>query len=214
MKISISTTVALLTLAVSAFGASGLTGTAITNVTANDGSKALPANNLSVVVVDTARDGFAFSGGGLVEGLSLSVGSLVGTDDLIVANNSTSSFLGTSVVSGAAANIDNGSNGIDAGDPFAIFFFDGITATEDITIVGAFYGVATYVDVDIEDGLDGSWVVPANTQTFGFRSSLSEGNYQQLTGISADFTIIPEPSICALILGVLALTGAMIRRSS
>ncbi len=70
-------------------------------------------------------------------------------------------------------------NGIDAGDKFAVIFFDNL-ASGSTTITGdTHYAVVT----------DPSWVVPGDGDNIQFQSMPSTGDFQQLAGIQASFQV-------------------------
>lgn len=195
----------LLTLAsvvvASAANAYLISGTAILNPDANDGSTTLPGGNLSFLVIDTAADGFD-TGLTLSLGQDLSELAFIGDDDLIIGRSATffaSEFFAT--VPGNA-NFNLGTNGISDGDQFGIVFFDNLSSTESITSAGNNYGFYT----------DSDWILGANNAaSFDFGAADAD-TYQQLTGLSANQTVIPEPSTYALVFAGLALMGAVARR--
>lgn len=171
-----------------------ISGTAIQNPQANAGGT-VSGDQLTLFVVDTSGNGFS----SIAIGQSLVAGTFIGGgDDLIVARGFTynlSGFGGADVV----ANANLGDNGADAGEAFAVVFFDGLS--KDATVASSsFYGVGT----------NAAWVLPDNngaTAEFG-------ANLTQLSNISASLQVqaVPEPSVAAALSGIFALFYVMLRR--
>lgn len=154
----------------------GLAGTAIIDPLASDGSP-LPAGRLVLVVVDRSRDGFAAAtAAALTQGDAL-MDFMGDPDDVVVASLSSSMVFGRSAILGGAT--VRLTDGIDAGDPFAIIFFDQLAAGSLLLDVPTSYAVAS----------DPSWVVPSDGQFVQYLNSGGEGAVAQLSEVQTDLHV-------------------------
>lgn len=180
------------------------TGTAILN---SSSGTIWDSESLAVYVIDTNNDGFAANSNGVLNvGDSVTAGSAFGSsDDLVLftvgtqGNNST-----IAVVGGDSFSIPGGAS---TNDNWGIFVFDNeVSSATQLTNAGT-YGFFT------SQGGSGDWQLPADGEVWGFNSSPSGANFQQLSGVTGGaFSVVPEPSACALISGVLGLGWVMLRR--
>lgn len=195
----------LLSVASSAFASIQFSGTAILN---SGAGTIWDSGTLAVYVVDTNNDGFAASSTGVLSvGDSVTAGSAFGSaDDLVLftvgtqGNNST-----IAVVGGGTFNVPSGAV---TNDNFAIFVFDDETsAATQLTTAGT-YGFFTSQGIG-----SGDWDLPADGETWGFQSSPSGSNFQQLSGVTGgSLSVVPEPSSFALLAGVFGLAWIGVRR--
>lgn len=179
------------------------TGTAITSPVDFDDAQ-LGENNLALVVIDTLQNGFADDiNMGLTVGDSIALDTfLPGSDDLIVARNS-SGIIWQSFIPGSA-NFVLG-NGISPGDPFAIFFFNNLADTSTAVLAGTHYGVAT----------DATWKVPSDGSSIGFLASPGLAQFQQLSGSKTIYSVaIPEPTSLPALLAFWLGCASLRRRRS
>jgi len=166
------------------------TGQALTNIVN------AVAGSSSYMVVDTDGDGVDFTG---QAGLTFTQGSFVtGTDDFVIAlNSTTSSIFGTNSPGGAIFTLDD--NGVTNGDSFYIVTFGELTTASVTTAGGVNYNIAT----------DSTWLIPAaNGDNLAFPD-----NFNAINGFDATAQqVVPEPSTYAMFAGMLALGYVMIRR--
>lgn len=171
-----------------------ISGTAISNPRKADGTTLLlPDNYLALVVLDKSGDGFAANTNfGLTIGDDIS--TFVGNaDDVIIGSNATSEVIANTLVTvPGTVNLAGLGGGIDEGDQFGIFFFDGLAAGSTTVAAGTVsYGFKT----------DASWTLKADGTNTEFGSGA--GKYPQFQNVAANLqiTAVPEPS-SAWILGL------------
>lgn len=164
-----------------------LNGTAINNALAID-------EDIGNTVVWLVNDGGVFDGStftSLDSDLSLATGGTLSSYEIAGSN---------AVIGGSGSEFIFGIGSItvtaDAGDGFGLLVFDSSTTS---TQAGDSFTIFT----------DASWVLPAAgaSVTFG-----GDAQPNTLTSGGLAGTVVPEPSACALISGVLGLGWVMLRR--
>lgn len=206
--ISIQSTLApgILTLGLflsSAFGDIILSGNALFDTFKADGVTPLPDGQLVLIVVDRSRDGFS---AGMNLGLTVGddISNFVGNaDDIIIGRTLTETIglVGRAVP--ASSSVDPLTvGGIDEGDPFGLFFFDGLGAGDTTVTDGVTFGFQ-------EDGLN--WLLKPNGSNTEFGFDL--GEYPTFSNVSASNRVaaIPEPS-APLLCGILTVLSLITRR--
>ena len=186
------------------------------------GTSEISVGSPFIIVIDTLGDGFApldvnpFGGT-----ISTSVGSFIDDptegDDLIVVSRQYSSFIGNSQAVGGSLIIyedaPDGLDGVNAGDPFGIYWFPDLTDEAPVLSGGEFYGLFggySGTGVDPIPG-DGDWVLPeSGDETYIYDSPLvSGGQGPDLPANNVVTEVIPEPSAFG---GVLALGALVLAR--
>lgn len=177
---------------------------------------AVPTTGLGLIIADTTGDGF-----GQINAGSISVGSLLGSSDLVVFSADFSTF-GTDGVWFVAATDLSFSNSWNGNDKLAFVWFPTLTSGSSTVQNGLEYGLLA----------DASWVTPSdggsNENTYQIISSGGNGffganaNTLQLTNsqarsiLSVGGVAIPEPSSFAALagLGILGVVATRRRRSA
>lgn len=175
------------------------TGFAAQNEKKNDGTTNIPVGNAFILVADTNNDGFgAFVTNSIPNGASLSVGSSLDGD--LIFYRSTDAIAGASNV-----NISNLDITAEAGQKFALLWFNTATSSTTTLATGDLYGIVT----------DATWVLPTVSSTLGFSTSPSGSNpYLTQTAPGAATlavgSTVPEPGIASL--SLLGFAGLFLRR--
>jgi len=160
------------------------------------GGAALVDGQSTFLVVDTANNGFA----SISIGDDLSAGTTFGGDDYILAYTNTAYPGFASIASFTSFSFNLGENGVAASQSFALYVFEGTTST---TAAAGFYGIGT----------DATWTIPtANSETWDFNSVADSDSFLQLSSLQTSLSVVPEPSTCAALSGLLALSSVMLRR--
>jgi len=182
----------LAVIALSAFAASSAFSVTFTGIALPNIVNAVTGSS-SYIVVDTADDGIDFSANSV--GVTFAANSfLTGTDDYVVALNSTTSTIFGSN-SGGGANFTLNTNGITDGDSFYIVTFGALTTASVTTTLGTKFNIAT----------DNGWTIPSsNSANLAFPD-----NFNQVSNFDATALSIPEPSTYAMFAGALALGYVM-----
>jgi hypothetical protein len=178
---------------------------------------AIPQNSLFLLVSSVNSANFD----AIVAGSSTSVGSLLNTDDRIIARGDLSAFgengvLNTSVLGTILDSTTAGANaGWNPGDPLALLWFPTLTTASGTIATGTTYGL--YTNAVAVDGSD-PWITPAdgvsNHRLYFYNQSggsLKTGTNSAASG-NASLTVgaVPEPN--RAVLGMLGLIGLALRR--
>jgi hypothetical protein len=175
------------------------TGFAAQNEKKSDGVTNIPVGNAFILVADTNNDGFgAFVTNSIPNGASLSVGSSLDGD--LIFYRSTDAIAGASNV-----NISNLDITAEAGQKFALLWFNTATGATTTLATGDLYGIVT----------DNTWVLPTVSSTLGFSTSPSGSNpYLTQTSPGAATLLVgstvPEPGMASL--SLLGFAGLFFRR--
>ena len=181
------------------------------------GTPLISGGVLGLLVVDRSGDGFAGSSptNSLFDQTSISVGSLLGGDDLVIATVESSAhspiFGDASII--VSSNSFELENGVDAGDSFAVYWFPELNSTATMLTTGNTFGIARLTDV-IDDGgtpADESsvnWYLPG-----AGNPNIDKAENSDVGRANFIVAAVPEPSSTAL-LGLGGLALALRRRKN
>jgi hypothetical protein len=157
----------------------------------------------------------------IVAGSSTSVGSLLNTDDRIIARGNLSAFgengvLNTTVLGTILDSTAGGSNaGWNPGDPLALLWFPTLTSASGTIGTGTTYGL--YTNALAVDGSD-PWITPAdgvsNHRLYFYNQSggsLVTGSNSAASG-NASLTVVAVPEPSRSLLGLIGFCMVALRR--
>ena len=206
-----------------ALAATGYAGTATISgsasiLDANDsGGSDIPLDALVLFVVETASSGtiadlVASNGVSIANGTSLAVGNTFNDYEIIGFTNAPAA--GVVGPGNLLVTVDEPGTEANAGDPFAIIWFGGITVADGDTSYtvgsadnGADFGVATVSGNGVDGDPSNAWTLPASGGTKQFSSNVGSTQLEQVASAQADksITVIPEPAATAGLLGLAGL---------
>lgn len=162
---------------------------------------------------DYTRSSFAQSSA-LLDGSSLSVGSLLG-DDRVIASFTVNDDLGFSGFNDFLSSIDYGS-GLVAGTPLALLWFPTLFEIDEVFNYGMTYGFYSNSLVSEASGATMGFTMPADGSTHMLAlidETIVGGSFPGVPTV-AELTAqaVPEPSTYAIALGLVAGTVLLVRR--
>lgn len=177
----------------------------------------LTFGSLGVFVVDISGEGFAgLSSSSDFLGETPVVGSSFGNSNTIVMSISEAiDFGGSSGFTFGLQSFDFGAIGASTGSQLGFYFFESYDSTSQPISLGVDYGFFRSDVISTENGSDIAWLVPppaTNNNLFAFGDSFNPLSSISDAELTAGFTVVPEPSTYAAIVGLMALALVGYRR--
>lgn len=163
----------------------------------------LSDGSLVLLVADTGDNGFT----SLLAGSDLSVGSFLNSDDQILFRAVVDSDqFGVGSVVGSANLIFDEFPTLEVGHTLSLIWFSSVTGSSLTLTGGEDYGL-------FSAGVEDDWIVPSASSLveLSFVTQAAEGSYSDSLSI-ASFSVIPEPSTYAALLGIASLGFAALHR--
>lgn len=183
----------------------------------NTGSTTATLGSAWFIVASTSDAVFTAETTPVTAGVYTVGGTFGGADDYILAMGTINEFSGAGTAGNYFAGVPYTAPGLNAGDPFAMVWINGIAPVGNSVTATAntWYGV--YTDPIGSDASPAQpWVVGADSSdtVYGSYTPALDGNGYPATEnvMYADLQVAPEPSTYAVIFGLAALAMAYIRR--